>query len=819
MPGVSIEQRYTDEHRCPVCGGCPTDPQGEGVRCHGFISSDGAHAHCSREEHAGHLPVAGGSGTYAHLVTSDACPCGQEHDPNTAQHGLIAALPRPTNVSTTEYEIKAADGTLVAVHMRIDKSDGSKRVWWQRPNGEKGLITKVTSLPLYGIDTLEQGDVILTEGEKACDALRDLDINAVGTVTGASTIPDEMMLRPLLGRRVFLWPDNDKQGKSHMRRIAAILRELGHVSAYTLKWTDAPEAGDAFDFFASGKSVEELETMKEAAMPQSEVSKTVQETLLEEADAAIDECADNNNIIGAVEYLREHVGQHLRVYFFAKVAGLVQPIEEPQREIWIGTLASVFNVARGTVRDAVGPLGGHTAILENSLGIVTAEPWETEVHGTEVATEIYEQIKNYCILPDYAARAISLWCIYTYVIDLFDHSPMLALTSPAKRCGKTRLLGLVSMFVNRALPFSNASPAAIFRIIDQAKPTLIADEVERYIRDDSNELTGILNASHSKAMAWIIRTAGDEHIAKRFSTWSAKAFALIGKLTDTLMDRSIEIPLKRRTKNETIQPLRKTQQRQIEALGIPRKLIRWSADNRDALISAEVHMEAPAALHDRAADNWLPLLSIADVIGGPWPAWAREAALALTTGEESVEVGPNVEVLRDVYDLFGQAENLSTHVILTTLTSRTGKYVSWVHGKPLSDKQLAKALGAFNIYSRNIRAEETGGTVKKGYERSDFEDAVARYVPSSTDSPATPLQPASTLRETVRSAPATKESLAGIKTNSLSSKNAACSGAAGEKALSEAPATKTTRTPVVSTAARRQPVPAVESKPKRQPVS
>jgi len=77
-------------------------------------------------------------------------------------------------------------------------------------------------------------------------------------------------------------------------------------------------------------------------------------------------------------------------------------------------------------------------------------------------------------------------------------------------------------------------------------------------------------------------------------------------------------------------------------------------------------------------------------------------------------------------------------------------------------------------------------------------------------------QSASTLRETVRSAPATKQSVAGDETNSLISKNAACSGVAGEKALETTQGTKTTRTPVP--VSRRQPVPvAVEDAPAPKP--
>ena len=38
----------------------------------------------------------------------------------------------------------------------------------------------------------------------------------------------------------------------------------------------------------------------------------------------------------------------------------------------------------------------------------------------------------------------------------------------------------------------------------------------------------------------------------------------------------------------------------------------------------------PAALDDRAADNWRPLIALADVAGSIWPSRARAAAVALS---------------------------------------------------------------------------------------------------------------------------------------------------------------------------------------------
>src|SRR6476661_6284516 len=83
-------------------------------------------------------------------------------------------------------------GTLVAVHCRQNYHDGTKKIWWELPDGTLGLNGhKPEGLPLYGIHQLNGAlQVIIVEGEKARDALQPLleplGITVVGTVTGAA---------------------------------------------------------------------------------------------------------------------------------------------------------------------------------------------------------------------------------------------------------------------------------------------------------------------------------------------------------------------------------------------------------------------------------------------------------------------------------------------------------------------------------------------------------------------------------------------------------------------------------------------------------
>jgi hypothetical protein len=151
----------------------------------------------------------------------------------------------------TTYHVRNAEGHLVASHHRIDHSDGRKRLWWELPDGSKGLNgTPLADLPLYGSERVRHWNpdepVVVVEGEKPAQALLDAGFNALGTVTGAGTTPGPEALKVLRGFDSVLWADNDDPGRSHMERVAKQADGVANTVA-VFTWQDAPEKGDAAD--------------------------------------------------------------------------------------------------------------------------------------------------------------------------------------------------------------------------------------------------------------------------------------------------------------------------------------------------------------------------------------------------------------------------------------------------------------------------------------------------------------------------------------------------------------------------------------------
>ena len=166
------------------------------------------------------------------------------------------------------HEIHNTDHTLVARHIRIDLAKGKKTFTWELPDGTKGLGGRAAkTLPLYRSETLRAlkpgAMVIVTEGEKAADALAALEFAVVGTVTGASGFPSDDVLRTLDGFHVVMWPDADVIGRKHGGRVLEALYRL-RGSATGLSRVDPEALGltgqgdDAADWTPTDDALDEL---------------------------------------------------------------------------------------------------------------------------------------------------------------------------------------------------------------------------------------------------------------------------------------------------------------------------------------------------------------------------------------------------------------------------------------------------------------------------------------------------------------------------------------------------------------------------------
>jgi putative DNA primase/helicase len=357
------------------------------------------------------------------------------------------------------------------------------------------------------------------------------------------------------------------------------------------------------------------------------------------------------------------------------------------------------------------------------------ELWPDAVHLAQLLDEIHGVVTRYVILPDGAADAVTLWIAFTYLMDVWHVAPNLMATSPTKQCGKTRLLQVVRGLVYRALTCSSVTGPALFRVIEKYGPTLLIDEAENALTDKHNDVYALLNAGHTRDTAIAIRTVGEkQHEPAVFSTWAPKMFTLIGRLRDTVMDRSINIEMRRRAAGEVVAPMRAAAFAEV-CCPLRRKLLRWSEDARER--AAAIEPTFPEGLRDRAQDNWSALLVIAQLAGPAWVERAHAAAVLLSGGEEANDDSLGVQLLADCRAIHARegGDAIASKRLVELLTDIEDRpYADARGGKGISQAWLAGQLKRWKIVSAGT--VRFGATTAKGYRWASFRDAWSRYLPS-----------------------------------------------------------------------------------------
>ena len=136
---------------------------------------------------------------------------------------------------------------------------------------------------------------------------------------------------------------------------------------------------------------------------------------------------------------------------------------------------------------------------------------------------------------------------------------------------------------------------------------------------------------------------------------------------------------------------------------LARKAARWVADHTETIRNSDP--DIPEAIYNRAADNWEPLLAIADAVGGDVPEKAREAALAACGVEKDLNF--STMLLADIRDAFAERRRTdriaSAELVCRLVAMEDRPWGECNRGKALTQNELARRLKAFGIRPGTLR--------------------------------------------------------------------------------------------------------------------
>jgi len=346
------------------------------------------------------------------------------------------------------------------------------------------------------------------------------------------------------------------------------------------------------------------------------------------------------------------------------------------------------------------------------------------------ADTVRAMLESYLSLAPHEYVAVTLWIVHTHIFDAFMVTPRLLLSSPVRGCGKTTLLDVAERLVARAEKSDNMSAAAIYHALQGIPCTLLLDEADNLEMSAKAVLRAVLNAGYRRGGA-VSRMHRCELV--RFPVFAPVALAGIGTLTLPLMSRSLVIHM-RRANPQMMKSLRRFDVADTADLDVVYShIVHWIKDAR-----LNLNPEMPDELHGRMADNWRPLLAIADACSPAWSALAREAAIAFARNDQDEDLG--VLLLWHIRQIFDarEVDRIGSKDLVRELIALDSADGMWgehrgVTGserpRRLTPNALSRLLRPFGIKPRVLWPLERTPASKsaRGYLRADFEPIWASY--------------------------------------------------------------------------------------------
>jgi hypothetical protein len=195
------------------------------------------------------------------------------------------------------------------------------------------------------------------------------------------------------------------------------------------------------------------------------------------------------------------------------------------------------------------------------------------------------------------------------------------------------------------------------------------------------------------------------------------AFAAIGRLPDTIMDRAVNIDLQRRTTGERVAQFR-IRRDGPKLADLAARLSEWVAGIDETLADAEPALP----VEDRAADAWEPLVAIAEAAGGHWPARARAACTALVALAAADDDELGTLLLADIREVFDDAgESFMPSAMLM-------RELRGIEESPWSEYELTASKLAQRLKPFGVKPGHNAAKTVRGYSREALRDAFQRYL-------------------------------------------------------------------------------------------
>jgi hypothetical protein len=246
---------------------------------------------------------------------------------------------------------------------------------------------------------------------------------------------------------------------------------------------------------------------------------------------------------------------------------------------------------------------------------------ETAHALVDVSARLAGYYRRFLVFPEpWWPELLALWTLGTYLYPLFSSYPYLRISSPEPGCGKSLLGEIISKLSFNGELMVSPTEANVFRIAESERGTQVWDEVENQSEADRSRLqvmkSVLLNGYRAGGFVPRQERVGHEFETVRFHVYVPRVLIGLSDLPPVVRQRTIELPLHRRSPAEEIERYlaheRETEERDLREMCALYALTYCGAVSRqyrrkDLAKALERHLGQAGRLPD---DLLLPLVAV-----------------------------------------------------------------------------------------------------------------------------------------------------------------------------------------------------------------
>lgn len=354
---------------------------------------------------------------------------------------------------------------------------------------------------------------------------------------------------------------------------------------------------------------------------------------------------------------------------------------------------------------------------------------ERRPEGEIVLDQAYNVLGRFVIFPSKAAQVVAtLWAAHTHVRTTpddalaFETTPRLAILSKGPQSGKTRLMEILSRLSFNPRTVIDPTPATFAIGTHEKKSSTFVDEIDILFGRNGNnkqELVGLMNSGYKAGAVWERANKADMSVFAPLCLVGMERVFKSAQGTAALRSRCITITMEQAAGRK---PARYRPRQHDRLLAdVRRDMNRWVRRNVGAI--TEAWPTLPDGIEDRAEEVWEPLFMIADVAGGHWPQWIKDACREIALGKKTGDAEqPLINLLlMDLRDIFEATDKQGLPTVLLADELCELEHGRWLALWPYRDKaprELAAMLSTLGLSAVQVWHDKRN---QRGYKREQLQ--------------------------------------------------------------------------------------------------